>query len=93
MNAEILFGFHVACYCCSLDLRPGYPSALKLVSLRGLEGTGHRAVITIRTGPCSVNPEMLCNESFKTRFAKQGALPFSRECKWLHHPSHPVVGV
>lgn len=70
VNAEILFVFHVACYRCSLDLRLGYPSALKPVSLKGLEGTGHRALTKTETGPCSVDPEMLCSESFKTRWCK-----------------------
>lgn len=46
------------------------PSALNLVSLKGLERTRYWSLTKIETGRCSVNLEILCSESFKIRWCK-----------------------
>ena len=69
-TAGILFPFEMSCGHCDLDLRLGHPFCLKVVSLEGLQRTGHRSFAKAETGPCSVSLEVLCSEAFKTRWCK-----------------------
>lgn len=48
----------------------GIPFALKVVFLKGLERASHWSLTKTETGLCSVNLEILCSESFKTRWCK-----------------------
>lgn len=48
----------------------GIPSALKVTSLKGLKRTSYWSLTKTETGPCFVNLEILCSESFKTRQCK-----------------------